>query len=227
MSQHLDIFSQLFGDSLVTPIKGHMHVCYQTAQNLPRFFDAVIEEDLNEVARVFNQICQLEHDADDRKRYIRLNLPSGMLFSVSRNDLLEWVRAQDKIANVTRDVAGVIKGRAIRIPSFLHEDLRACVGQSVKSVAALEHSLEDLDTLVGTGFIPGRANRIMQGVDNVDQAERCSDELEHQAYRRLFAHEKDMDPVEVMFLYQVIDLIGEVSDRAQSVANRIRIAVAA
>ena len=36
-----------------------------------------------------------------------------------------------------------------------------------------------------------------------------------------------MDPVEVMFLYQVIDLVGEVSDRAQSVANRIRIAVAA
>lgn len=226
MSQRYDIFTELFGDSLVSPIKAHMHVCHRTTQELPAFFDAVIAGELDTVASTFDRICELEQEADERKRSIRLHLPAGMLFSVSRNDLLEWVRAQDKIANVVRDVAGIVRGRAVRIPAFLQDDVRACVYQSVETVRALEESLTALDTLVGTGFIPGRANVLMRGVDQVDAAERFSDELEHRAYASIFEHEDEMDPIDVMFLYQIVDLIGDVSGRAQSVANRIRIVIA-
>lgn len=225
MSQRYDIFTELFGDSLVTPIKAHMHVCSETAQMLPSFIDAVIADDLPLVTKLYNQICKLEHEADDRKRAIRLHLPAGMLLSVSRNDLLEWVRAQDKIANVVRDLSGIIRGRAIHIPQFLHDDIRACIHQAVVTVRALESSLTDLDTLVGTGFIPARANVINRGVDEVDAAERHSDELEHRAYQTLFKQEASLDPVDAMFLYQVIDLIGTVSGRAQTVANRLRVVI--
>ncbi len=225
MSQRYDIFSQLFGDSLVSPIKTHMSVCNQTACKLSPFLDAVINEDQRRARKVFKEICDLEHQADEQKRSIRLHLPAGMLLAVSRNDLLEWVRAQDKIANVVRDLAGVMSGRAIRIPVFLHQNMRACVDQALVTVGSLEESLTDLDTLVGTGFIPGRSSRIVSGVDKVDASERESDRLEHEAYETLFRHEDELDPIDVMFLYQIIDLVGDVSGRAQAVANRIRIAI--
>lgn len=226
MSQRYDIFSQLFGDSMVTPIKQHMAVCNDTAQTLAPFFDAVLIDDLSRTRSIFKEICDREHDADERKRSIRLHLPSGMLLSVSRNDLLEWVRAQDKIANVSRDLAGVVSGRAVHIPAFLHDDLRRSLDQALATVDALNEVLSHLDTLVGTGFIPGRAHAIENGVDKVDDAERASDKLEQAARQRLFEHEEELDPVDVMFLYQIIDLIGEVAGRSQAVANRIRIALA-
>ncbi|MCB1692472.1 MAG: hypothetical protein KDI19_06870 [Pseudomonadales bacterium] len=45
MSQPSDIFSRLFGDSLITPIKHHMEVCNQTAETLKPFFSALLEHD--------------------------------------------------------------------------------------------------------------------------------------------------------------------------------------
>jgi len=225
MSQRYDIFTRLFGDSIVTPIKQHMAVCNETAAQLRPFFDAIIAGDDRKARESYDEICRLEHAADELKREFRLQLPTGMLLAVSRGELLEWVRAQDKIANVVRDVAGVVSGRHINLPAFLHDDLRACVDQALETVSILDETLARLDTLVGTGFIPARANLIESGVDRVDLAERASDKLERTARQTLFQHEHEMDPVEVMFLYQIIDLIGEVSGRAQAVANRIRIAI--
>ena len=39
--------------------------------------------------------------------------------------------------------------------------------------------------------------------------------------RNLFKLEQDLPPVDVMFLYQIIDWIGDVADRAQRVGNRL------
>ncbi|XOV87429.1 MAG: TIGR00153 family protein [Pseudomonadota bacterium] len=226
MNQRSDIFSRLFGDSLITPIKHHMAVCNRTAETLVPFFDAVLLDNFQLASTIQHQICELEQEADVLKKHFRLQLPSGMLLSVSRNDLLELVRAQDKIANVSRDLAGLVCGRAIHFPGTIKGEIRVCIGSAVATVQALEETLNNLDTLVGTGFIPSRMRLIEAGVDSVDDKERLSDSNESEARHRLFDIENKMDPIDVMFLYQVIDLIGEVADRAQAVANRIRIVIA-
>ncbi|MCB1692473.1 MAG: TIGR00153 family protein [Pseudomonadales bacterium] len=168
----------------------------------------------------------MEKQADKLKKEVRLHLPTGLLLSVSRNDLLELIRAQDKIANVARDLAGLACGRAMNVPAALAEEFRRCVEQSISTVNALNDTLHNLDTLVGTGFIQSRTRAIEAGVDLVDDRERESDHQESVLRGHLFELEHGMDPVEVMFLYQLIDLLGEVADRAQVVANRIRIILA-
>jgi uncharacterized protein Yka (UPF0111/DUF47 family) len=40
---------------------------------------------------------------------------------------------------------------------------------------------------------------------------------------RLFALEKDLPPVEVMFLYRVIELVGEIADMAERVGRRLEL----
>jgi hypothetical protein len=42
----------------------------------------------------------------------------------------------------------------------------------------------------------------------------------------VFAKEKDMNPVEVMFLYKVIDWIGDLADLAQRVGSRLELMLA-
>lgn len=226
MNQNADIFSRLFGDSLMTPIRNHMAVCHQTAETLIPFFDAVRSDDFERVHTIHLQVSELEQKADKLKKEVRLHLHSGLLLSVSRNDLLELVRAQDKIANAARDVAGLVCGRAIRIPKELQSDFSECVRFAIKAVEALNETLTHLDTLVGTGFVHSRTRAIEKGVDSVDDLERESDRHEHALREKLFALEDDMDPIEVMFLYQVIDLVGDLADRSQAVANRIRIIIA-
>ncbi|MEX0943702.1 MAG: TIGR00153 family protein [Pseudomonadales bacterium] len=226
MNQRADIFSRLFGESLISPIKKHMAVCHETAQTLLPFFAEVFRKDYDAAHQYHLKICELEQQADSIKKEVRLHLPTGLLMAVSRNDLLELIRAQDKIANRVRDVAGLVCGRGMRIPEGLESDFELCVERAIAPVRDLNDTMHNLDTLVGTGFIQSRNKAIEAGVDRIDDGERLSDQTEHHVRQRLYQIEDSMDPIDVMFLYKVIDLLGDIADRTQVVANRIRIIIA-
>ena len=42
----------------------------------------------------------------------------------------------------------------------------------------------------------------------------------------LFAIEKELPPIDVMFLYRIIDWVGEVADIAQRVGSRLQLMLA-
>jgi predicted phosphate transport protein (TIGR00153 family) len=58
-------------------------------------------------------------------------------------------------------------------------------------------------------------------IEELDVIEQDTDSLQIEVRRSLFKLEKDLPPVDVMFLYQIIDWIGDVADRAQRVGNRL------
>jgi predicted phosphate transport protein (TIGR00153 family) len=72
------------------------------------FFSAAVAGDWEEAREVRNEIEALEQEADDLKKKIRLNLPKSLFMPVPREDLLELLLVQDKIANRTRDVSSLI-----------------------------------------------------------------------------------------------------------------------
>src|SRR5690606_15079556 len=84
------------------------------------------------------QIVDLEHQADDIKQQLRLNLPKSLLLPVHRSDLLELITMQDRIANRAKDIAGIIIGRRMAIPSNMKAQMNEFV---TASVAAAEQAL--------------------------------------------------------------------------------------
>ena len=69
-------FSKLFGKSPIHPLQEHMNQVHACVGLLKPLFEAVIADDANEVVRVQEQIIQLEHDADDKKKALRHDLPT-------------------------------------------------------------------------------------------------------------------------------------------------------
>ena len=58
-------------------------------------------------------------------------------------------------------------------------------------------------------------------IEKLDSLENKNDQTEITLRAELFQIEKDFPPVDVMFLYDVINKIGELSDRAEQVGHRI------
>ena len=106
-----NVLANIFGSSPVRPLERHMDIVYRCAKKLRPFMNAVIKRDLKRMAEVRSQIEALEHEADNLKKNIRLNMPKSLFMPVPREDLLELLLVQDKIANRTKDVSGVIIGR--------------------------------------------------------------------------------------------------------------------
>ena len=214
-------FVSLFGRSPIGPMQQHIAKAHECAANLVPFFEAVMVEDWAKVEQVQQEMSRLEHEADKLKKSVRLHLPKSLFLPVPRSDLLELLSVQDKVANRAKDIAGLMLGRQMAIPQALQPLMRTYVQRSVDASAQALKAMNELDELLETGFAGREAVLVETLIEELGSIENDTDRLQIEVRRNLFKLEKDLPPVDVMFLYQIIDWIGDVADRAQRVGNRL------
>lgn len=215
------IFPKLFGRSPIAPIQEHMKVASRTASALLQFMEALLVEDWERARQHADRVAELEEEADTIKREVRQNLPRSLFMPVSRSDLLELLHMQDKIANVAKDIAGLAIGRKMEMPDELKPSLRQFLEYSVGATNLAVQALNELDELIETGFSGREIDLITDLVKRLDGAEHDTDVKQVEVRTQLFAIEKDLNPVDVMFLYRLIDWIGDIADYSQTVGNRL------
>lgn len=218
--------SGIFGSSPVSPLQKHMAKVYTCASELIPLFNAVINEDWDEVAKSQQYISSLEQEADVLKKELRLNLPKGLFMPVSRQDLLEVLLMQDRIANKAKDVAGTIVGRRMNLPEVIHEDCIRFVSRCVAACKQARKAINELDELVETGFSGQEIQLVTDMITRLDEIESDTDNLQSAIRAKVFEIESDLPPVDVMFLYKIIEETGEVADRSQGVGSRLQLMLA-
>lgn len=219
-------FAAMFGRSPFQPLLAHIVKTNDCADQLLPFFEATLIGDWDEAARIRESITRLEHEADELKTELRLNLPNTMFLPVSRTDLLDLITVQDKIANKVRDITGIMLGRRMKVPEALAQPMRGYIQTSVACVAQSRQALEELKDLLESGFGRNVADVMQKLIRELHVLENQADGQQVDIRRILFELESQLPPVEVIFLYQIIDGIGEVSDRAERVGSRLQILTA-
>ena len=152
---------------------------------------------------------------------MRLHLPKSLFLPVPRSDLLELLSVQDKVANRAKDIAGLMLGRQMHIPHSLQPQMLAYVKRAVDASAQALKAMNELDELLETGFGGREATLVESMVEELEAIERDTDRMQIEVRRALYALEKELPPVDVMFLYKIIDWVGDVADRAERVGNRL------
>lgn len=215
--------SKIFGASPVGPIQEHMDVCYRCAKELVTFFEAVVDENWDAVNESRERIVALENEADAAKKQIRAQLPKSLFMPVPREDLLELLLVQDRIANRTRDVSGLALGRRMVIPAKIQKDFLAFVARNVDAAKKARKSIRELDELYETGFRGAEAALVESLVSELDEIENDTDAMQVRIRANLFSIEKELPPVDVMFLYRVIELTGDIADMAERIGRRLEV----
>lgn len=219
-------FSKLFGRSPFGPMQDHMSKSYACAEQLIPFLSAVLANDWEQAKQLQQRIAVLENEADDMKARIRENMPDSLFMPVPRSDLLELLSAQDKIANKTKDIAGIMLGRKMSIPAEIAEEMIAFVKLSLSGADQARLALCEIDELIETGFGRHESAMIKKMIMKIDEFEGEADQLQVTIRSKLFAIEAKLPPVDVIFMYQIIDWIGDISDRASRIGSRLQIILA-
>lgn len=215
--------SKIFGDSPVGPIQDHMDTCYRCAKELITFFEHVVSGDWDRVQASRDRIVELEQAADDFKRQLRTQLPKSLLMPVPREDLMELMLVQDRIANRARDVSGLVLGRRMEIPGPIQKEFMAFVARNVDAAKKARKSIRELDELYETGFRGAEAELVESLVHEMDRIEDDTDVMQAEIRAKLFAIEADLPPVNVMFLYRIIELTGDIADMAERIGRRLEV----
>ena len=145
-------FLGVFAKSPIKPIEEHIKIVHQASAALIPFFNHVFKGEWTEAEAIRLEIRNLEREADDLKREVRLQLPRGLFMPVERTDLLELITHQDKIANKAKDIAGRVVGREMVIPESIQEDFLAYVTRCVDATKQASKAINEFDELLETGF---------------------------------------------------------------------------
>jgi hypothetical protein len=196
------------------------------ASKLEPFFESVIANDWQTASEVFDRISDDENQADELKKQFRLNMPKSLFMPVSRGDLLGILAQQDNIANTAKDVCGIVLGREMDIPTSLQSDFIAYVKSTIETCEKARTAIDELDELLETGFTGQEVKFVKKLIRDLDAQEQKVDKRERKLRHRLFKIEGDIPPIHVMFLYNVIDNIGEIADTAERVGNQLELLLA-
>ena len=218
--------STLFGRSPVSPLQAHMAKVQACIVALEPFFDAALASNWTKAEKAQKKVSDLENEADDLKKALRLNLPTGLFMPVSRRDLLEVLTMQDRIANKSKDIAGLMLGRKIEFPEPMHKGLLEFVRRCIDASAQAQIAINELDELVATGFRGNEIKLVQSMIKTLNKIEHDTDKLQVKVRSMLFKKEKDLPPIDVMFMYKVIEWVGDLADIAQRVGSRLELMLA-
>lgn len=218
--------TSLFGTSPVAPLQAHMASVQECINELVPFFKSVLKEDWTEAKVQQKKIAKLENEADKLKRKLRLHLPKSLFMPVSRRDLLEVLTMQDKIANKAKDIAGLIIGRKMTFPPEVSDKLMDFVKRCIDASKQAQKAINELDELVETGFSGREVKLVQEMITTLDDIESDTDKIQVKVRSELFKKEKELPAVDVMFMYKIIDGIGDLGDLSQRVGSRLELMLA-
>lgn len=216
----------VFGRSPIKPLQKHMAKAHAAAHLLTTFFKATFTNDWEAALATQQKIDQIESEADHLKRDLRLHLPKGLFLPVPRADLLEILALQDRIANQAEDIAGLVLGRKMRIPAKIENLYMDFLARCLAATDQALKAINELDELLETGFRGNEVKLVEQMILELDKIEHDTDTLQIQVRQALFQIEDELPPVNVVFLYKIIEWTGDLADRSQMVGGQLHLLLA-
>ena len=217
---------KMFARSPIGPLQQHMSKSYECAQTLIAFFEAVLEKNWDQAKTLQVQISELEHTADNLKTDLRIHLPKGLFMPVSRGDILLLLHYQDEVADKAKDIASLVVGRKMEIPDILSSKVKNLVKTAVETAEQANQAINELDELFEVGFRGQELKHVNKMIEKLNELEHKTDQLQIDVYQGLFQIENEMLPIPVMFLYKLIDWIGELANKSQQVGGRLQLLLA-
>jgi uncharacterized protein len=218
-------FLNLFAKSPLKPLYEHISKVHECCCLLPDFFECVFSDNWEKAKQFQQKISHLEKEADLIKRNIRINLPNSLFMPVDRTDLLELLTQQDKIANRSKDIAGLMLGRQLHIPKEVKDEFMRYIKRCLDATELATKVIHELEDLLETGFRGKERNVVESMVKDLDLIEYDTDQIQIVLRRQLYLRESEFNPIDAIFLYKVLDKIGDLADQAERVGSRLELMI--
>ena len=218
-----DNITSLFGKSPISPLQKHMKQVHSCIKEFGVFAQASKSKDWERAQLAQLSISKKENKADQLKKKLRMNLPSTFMMPFSRRDLLDVLLIQDSIANITKDLAGLMMSRKMVFPKEFADDFIKLSEICIKTSGAALVAINELDELLETAFSKRQRKIVDTMIIKINELEHETDVAQDAIRNKLFLLESSLPPIDVMFYYRAIEWLGETADAAQKVGSRFEV----
>ena len=170
------------------------------------------------------KVSTIEHEADIIKGNIRAHLPRDILMPVDKSEFQMLLREQDGILDFAEDVVVWMNMRKTPIPKEIKDSFLDHLYKVIECVEALEQVVLHVKELVSAALSRNLRNRTKDAIKNVHTKEWEADAIEREVAKKIF--ELNLDATSTFHLLKIVDLIGNIANRAENAGDRIRVMIA-
>ena len=214
---------KIFAKSPIKPMQQHMELVYQCVAYLLPFFEKSLKCDWPAAKLDYEKIVLIENNADVLKKEIRLHLPSRLLLPIDRGDFIGLLKSQDQIANTAKRLSNLVYYRRMQFPELIANSLLNFVQLGIDAAKLASNAISELDQLVETSFGGNEAQLVESIIVDLDTLEKNTDDIQNNLRQELFGIENNLKPIDVIFLYRLIDWIAELADKSQQVGHKLEL----
>ena len=171
---------------------------------------------VNETLRALSaDVGEAENVADKALRRMIDSLAGGTFLASTKEDIIAISTSCDKVANKCETIAKIIVCQKIKLPDAYAEDLLKMLSITRKQFDVLEESI---------GLFFEKFGALLQNheiLDEIRALESDVDAIEVKLYDDIFS--LDMDLAHQVQLSKTVELIADVSDIIENIADRIQI----
>jgi len=156
------------------------------------------------------QVHKTESRADDLRRKVEWEMYSKALLPESRGDILGFLETMDRLPNKAESLLNQIKLQKLEFPKELDPNLRRIVALSCEAIQLVYEAATNLLS---------RKGDIHKLADEIDAKETECDHAEQDTIEKIFT--MDIDKAEKILLKEFIIELGNLTDRAEDVSDRL------
>jgi hypothetical protein len=216
----------LFARSPFKPLTEHALKVQLTVLKMDEAVKAFVNGDQEKVNGLYDTISALEHEADTVKNNIRMELPSTLLLPVDRTDILNFLKQQDDVANSAEMVAQMLTMRAVNMTPPVKDIILKLENAVITTVDEHVEAVVKIVDLLDSSFSSKRVKEIQEIISKVDSQKHQVDVIRQDAMKVIFDNEKDLGPVGVYCLIELVKEMSWIAGHAENSSDRLRIITA-
>ena len=218
----MNIIKELFSKSPFAPLVEHTKKVHECVEMLKPLMEALVNEDYDEIRRLQDKISRLEYEADTIKHNVREHLPRRYFMPVERVDLEGFISCQDNIADKAEDFAVILTLRKTKLHPEVMDKFFDFLDQIFQVTGTLLGAAVELNNLAEASFSGAEAKHVLSILHGLNEEEWKADRLARSLSKDVYALEKQLDPITIIFYEKMILTLGSVANEAENAGDKLR-----
>ncbi len=217
MSKILSGLKKATTSNTIKAAKAHIVKSSETVMALRSAFEKVKDKAYDEAFKKFNVVSELEHQADQIRRSIILEIASSEIEENVKEALMHLIKNVDKIANTANASARIFAQVPSKYFEMLMKDDDSILKMLEKSVETTKLLLRMVDELLATGKDIDKLNQTIQSTEH-----ECDIHLSN-IYRRLLTMDNPQVPAFVAIQISAgLNYMEAISDSVEDTADYLK-----
>ncbi len=218
-------FLSLFHTSPFEGIQEHAEKVKECAWVFQHAIECHMLKNCESFGDLREKVRQIEREADSIKRRIRGHLPVGTLMPVDKFQLFRYLREQDQVLDALEDALDWISFR--ESPGIMEEfqkEFLLLIEAVIAPIEELSKMVEEARKYFKT-YSDKQRTVVKDIIRNIRKQENEADRAEEMVKRKLF-HAEAVDPVTILHLVRLAEILGSVADHAENTGDMMRAMIA-